>query len=115
MAVKFYGPFQVVALIGKVAYRLKLPSSEGIHDVFHASHLKSFHGEVPLVVTLPTSVSQHQLVIVKPPRAVIDRRIQKVHNVAQVQYLVQWDGLPNSEKTWKDADVFVQQFPAFVT
>ncbi|KAL8107139.1 hypothetical protein AgCh_023802 [Apium graveolens] len=108
LAIKFYGPFQVVALIGKVAYILKLPSSAGIHDVFHVSHLKSFHGEVPLVATLPTSVSQHQPVIVKPPRAVIDRRIQKVHNVAQVQYLVQWDGLPNSEETWKDADVFVQ-------
>jgi len=31
---RFYGPFQVVARVGAVAYRLRLPDNAKIHDFF---------------------------------------------------------------------------------
>ena len=37
---KFVGPFEIVEKIGAQAYRLKLPDSWKIHDVFHISLLK---------------------------------------------------------------------------
>ena len=40
LALKFYGPYQVVARVGKVAYRLQLPPTATIHHVFHVSMLK---------------------------------------------------------------------------
>ncbi|XP_074346215.1 uncharacterized protein LOC141684985 [Apium graveolens] len=109
---KFYGPFQVIAKIGKVAYKLKLPSSVGIHDVFHVSQLKVFHGDLPLIVTLPTS--KETAAKTRMPQAILDRRVQKVHNAIEVQFLVYWKGLPESEATWEVAADFVNQFPEFL-
>lgn len=40
LVAKFYGPFEIVAKVGEVAYKLQLPIECTIHPVFHASLLK---------------------------------------------------------------------------
>ncbi|KAL7116077.1 hypothetical protein ACP275_04G220700 [Erythranthe tilingii] len=40
---RYEGPFPVIAKVGKVSYRLELPSSLKIHPVFHVSMLKPYH------------------------------------------------------------------------
>lgn len=50
LSFKFLGPFEVLDLVGKQAYRLKLPKSMKIHPVFHVSLLEPYRvraGESP--------------------------------------------------------------------
>ena len=37
---KFFGPFRILHLVGKQAYKLELPKKWRIHDVFHVSLLE---------------------------------------------------------------------------
>nr|GFB00269.1 retrotransposable element Tf2 [Tanacetum cinerariifolium] len=41
---KYFGPFFIIKKVGKVAYKLQLPSSSHIHHVFHVSQLKLYKG-----------------------------------------------------------------------
>nr|GEZ74290.1 reverse transcriptase domain-containing protein [Tanacetum cinerariifolium] len=50
---RYVGPFQVLAKVGKVAYRLELPQElSRVHHTFHVSNLKKFYVDEPLVMPL---------------------------------------------------------------
>ena len=53
LAPKFYGPFQVVDNIGKVAYKPTFLEKAQIHDIFHVSQLKKAYGNVEQIIPLP--------------------------------------------------------------
>jgi hypothetical protein len=91
------GPFTVVERIGEVAYRLELPVSFGIHDVFHVSLLEPV---TPTTVVnrlpgpAPVEINQeaeHEV------EEVLDSRIRRNHG----QYLVFWKGYSLPEATWE--------------
>jgi hypothetical protein len=45
LKLKFYEPYKVIRIIGKVAYELELPEGIKIHNVFHVSCFKKVVGQ----------------------------------------------------------------------
>jgi hypothetical protein len=110
IALKFFGPYKVLARVGAAAYRLQLPVESKIHNVFHVSQLKPFtpnyspvFSELPVVVDLSTGIFE--------PQKILERRMVKKGNSAMPQIKVLWSTLPPECATWEDYYVLQRRFP----
>ena len=102
LAPKQYGPFKIIKEISPVAYRLQLPLTWTIHDVFHAS-LLSPYSETPA----------HGPNFSRPPPDLISGEEEyKVESIKahryfgqnkRLQFLIRWKGYPESNNTWEPA------------
>jgi hypothetical protein len=98
---KRYGPFKVLEHIGQVAYRLKLPDSMKIHDIFHIDLLTPY-----------CETSSYGPNYVRPPPVTEDNKEEyEVENIRdarrhgrgrKLQYLVHWKGYPAADDSWVD-------------
>ena len=86
LATKYYGPFRVIERVGKVAYRLELPSSSKIHNVFHVSLLKKKLGDHNLVSGLPPVSDKGEFMLT--PLKILDKRMVKKKNKISSEVLV---------------------------
>lgn len=76
LAPKFYGPSKILARVGKVSYKLELPSTALIHPIFHVSMLKRKLGSQHHPLTqLPPLNTEGQFLV--EPVEIIDRRLTK--------------------------------------
>ena len=94
---KRHGPFKVIQILSPLTYKLRLPSTWRIHNVFHASLLSSYHSTEPYGPTFSS-----------PPPDVIDNGEYEVEAILshkdprnQRLYLTTWKGYPSSENTWE--------------
>ncbi|KAF3666495.1 hypothetical protein FXO38_09047 [Capsicum annuum] len=103
LAAKYYGPFQIIKMVGLVAYTLLLPSSGKIHPTVHVSLLKKCYA-VPSTISCPPTVD-----LANPncptPKAVLQKRLVKKGNKEVAQVLVKWSDLPADVATWEFASV----------
>ncbi|GJW94815.1 retrotransposable element Tf2 [Tanacetum coccineum] len=110
---KYFGPFEMLAKVGKVAYKLRLPDGSQIHDVFHVSQLKKVHGShqghMPAVFS---QVNNEGLMEVAPLK-ILERRIVKKNNVVAVYGLIQWSNGTTQDATWELLADIYKKFPLF--
>jgi len=106
LAFKFFGPFQIEAKVGEVAYKLSLPSSSQVHPVFHVSQLKH-----ALPVKHQVADLQNTLDGLQFPEQVLQRRVSSKDSAVVLQGLIKWSGLPQSLATWEDLEPLKQRFP----
>ena len=110
MALKFYGPYKVLARVGVAAYRLQLPTDSKIHNVFHISQLKPFTANyTPVFSELPAGVDLSSGEFF--PQEILERRMVKKGNAAVPQIKVRWSSLSEDCATWEDYHVLQQRYP----
>lgn len=109
---RFFGPFRIIERIGKVAYRLDLPVSSKIHNVFHVSILKKCHGE-PHSQQQPLPADFVDSSPILAPAKVLGYRKLVIHDKLIPQVLIRWQQLDPSEATWEPLDDFRKDFPSF--
>ncbi|KAL6196555.1 hypothetical protein ACLB2K_032169 [Fragaria x ananassa] len=112
LSAKYFGPFEVLEKIGAVAYKLRLPPTARIHDVFHVSLLKKKLGnDVTVEPHLPL-ISDANKRNWKPAK-VLETRLVKRRGNAAAQWLILWDGTSSEEATWEYADDAKRRLPEF--
>jgi hypothetical protein len=111
---KFFGPYPITERIGKVAYRLELPPTSQIHNVFHISQLKEYRADyTPVFADLP-KLPQLDTIDTEP-ETILDRRMMKKGNAPVIQVLIKWRNQPEDAATWEDWDVLKSKFPVVLT
>ncbi|KAG8655554.1 hypothetical protein MANES_04G053766v8 [Manihot esculenta] len=111
LASRYYGPYLILAKLGKVAYRLQLPASSRIHPVFHISLLKKYigkQGEVPISTNLPTFNDDGDVLL--EPYGILDTRWIKQGSRFVEESLVQWKDLPVEDATWENTAALFERF-----
>ncbi|XP_077242379.1 uncharacterized protein LOC143882872 [Tasmannia lanceolata] len=109
---RYFGPYRILQRVGKVAYKLELPSSSRIHPIFHVSLLKKKLGQQVVPQTQLPQVDNEGHIQLEPV-AILDCRLVNRNNQAITQVLVQWSNSFIEGETWEDFQAFSARFPDF--
>jgi hypothetical protein len=96
---KYVGPFTIKAQVNDVAYKLDLPKSMPIHDVFHVSLLKPYiAGKTPTPPPIPIEIEGEYEYEVE---RILMHRDRKHGKGSRREYYIKWTGYGPEHCTWE--------------
>lgn len=99
---KFIGPYEVAECVGKVSYRLKLPITTRIHNVFHVSLLRAYKGQPEELedTEMPAPLDWLDPDPLFAVHSIVDHQACKLGKKRSFTYLVHWAGFDKSHDSW---------------
>jgi hypothetical protein len=112
LSMRYFGPFNIIAKVGTVAYKLELPPTSKIHNVFHVAQLKQFKGSndepyIPLPLTTSEIGPTFQ------PTKILDTRVIMQGSSQIPQVLIQWGNDADADVKWEDFSDIKDNYPSF--
>nr|GEU64523.1 hypothetical protein [Tanacetum cinerariifolium] len=108
---RYIRPFKVLAKVGSVAYRLKLPKQpRRVHSTFHVSSLKKCLSEEPLAIPLDELHIDDKLHFVKKPVKIMDREVKRLKQSRIPIIKFRWNFRRGLEFTWEREDQFRKKY-----
>ena len=75
---RYVVPFEILQMVGKVSYELKLPSElSSVHPVFHVSMFKKYIGDPKYILPIKDLGVQDNLSYEEVPVKILDRQVKR--------------------------------------
>ncbi|KAK6122224.1 hypothetical protein DH2020_044033 [Rehmannia glutinosa] len=112
---KIYGPFEILAPVGDLAYRLALPPQLAyVHNVFHVSMLRKYVYDPSHIINYLGLEINRDLSYEEIPIAVLDHKTHILRNKDINLVKVQWSRHGQQETTWEREDKMMAKYPEFL-
>ena len=112
LAPRYTGPFEVIKVVGKAAYQLRLPIQlSGVHDVFHVSMLRKCQSDATPVVDLEDIEIQDGATYEEQPVKILDTKEKVLCNKVLRLVKVLWQHHGVEEVTWEPQLEMREKYP----
>ena len=109
---RYIGPFEILEKIGKVAYKLALPSElSTVHNVFHVSMLRKYISDPSHVLESDPIEIREDLTYKEQPVQILDRKDKALRNKVIPLVKVLWRNHKVEEATWEREDGMRAKYP----
>ncbi|KAL5568353.1 hypothetical protein UlMin_024928 [Ulmus minor] len=109
---RYIGPFEILERIGKVAYKLALPSElASVHNVFHVSMLRKYVSDPSHVLESEPIEVREDLTYQEQPVQILDRKYKALRNKVIPLVKVLWRNHKVEEATWEREDEMRAKYP----
>ncbi len=104
----FIGPFRILEKISPVSFKIELPDSMSIHNVFYSGLLKRYHGDPPKDPKLLPVILDDGT-----PGYIVESLLRRRKVQKSYQYLVKWLGYPEYDASWEPRTNLLKDVPLF--
>ena len=109
---RFIGPFEILEMVGTVAYRLDLlPSMSSVHEVFHVSMIRRYTPDPTHVVDWGEIEVHMDETFEEGPVCIVDSRDQVFRRKTVRLVRVLWQHHGVEESTWEREDTMRATYP----
>ncbi|GKA18467.1 putative reverse transcriptase domain-containing protein [Tanacetum coccineum] len=109
----YIGPFEIIAKVGMLAYRLDLLEQlSRVHSTFHVSNLKKCLVDEPLSIPLEEIQIDDKLNFIEEPVEIMDREVKRLYQSRIPIVKVRWNSRRGPEFTWEREDQMKKKAPS---